>query len=263
MLIVYGRQDYEGGDHTNGWLNDEIVFISHSRTDAFGDLNLKKYLRDIDGKAEPSGKGNEKNVYRHHIPYRRIYLAIEDEILRGRFTRSKLLDWIQETHKTLSIKPDEPLKFSQKPEVSRVFYDIWVDWALNAICQYRENMFYGPGTGDGGGAKIDYPAGGDKQRINTQKERLKAGASKLDDVLKKLSAAEDEPFHRALYKQSRQDIDKDKKLQDLDLQLLAECAAHFKSDSFWRDDVDEDSDDSDDPDYEPSRKMLKLAEENL
>ena len=35
----------------------------------------------------------------------------------------------------------------------------WISWAMEAICDYPDNIYYGRGTGDGGGTLVDVPLG--------------------------------------------------------------------------------------------------------
>ncbi|KAJ0382970.1 hypothetical protein COL922a_011422 [Colletotrichum nupharicola] len=56
----------------------------------------------------------------------------------------------------------------------------WQQWALEAFCDYPDNCYYGPGTGDAAGTKVDVPNG-----VNAvdQKKRLQAAAIQLREVM--------------------------------------------------------------------------------
>jgi hypothetical protein len=59
-------------------------------------------------------------------------------------------------------------------ELSRKDYDQWVSWAVGLICDWPENLFCGPSSGDGNGKKTDWPlhqATSDRVRKAAEKMR--------------------------------------------------------------------------------------------
>ena len=184
MLIVYDYQDLNGSSDTR-WLEEPIVRITHVRSQAFDDPSMREYVSQTDGETDgASGTGNAKYMFRHYIPYSRIYAAINDHIVLNGLTRRDLYEWLMNACTELGIVPDQFLENIQDdPLEKRVAYDTWVDWGVNAICQYNDNIFYGPGTGDGGGKKVDEPTG---SKAGVQTTRLAKGAMKLKKVLTNL-----------------------------------------------------------------------------
>lgn len=227
MLVVYGRQDYNGKNDIN-WLEDEIVFIFHTRTEAFDDSSMQASVRK-DGEMGASGTGTNKFVYRHHIPYQRIYLAIEDTIVSEKFSRLRLLEWLTGRHEALGIEPDKSLVIDDARK-KRLIYDIWVDWAVSAICQFKDNIFYGPGTGDGAGTKIDFPNGENK---DAQLVRLTQGKEELKTALPNLNDAKIVALDRSSFKLTGQDIKTDEALVELEKRLLADTEAYVAREGLW------------------------------
>jgi hypothetical protein len=63
---------------------------------------------------------------------------------------------------------------------TRAATSAWINWVLEAICDYPDNIFYGPGTGDGAGTLVDVPDGSKKDE---QLARVMKGASRLRSVV--------------------------------------------------------------------------------
>jgi hypothetical protein len=186
MLILYGRSDCHGWPGAGGksGLDDDVVMCQHVRTKAAMHTAFTKPAMED---AEPKPK-DKRWVLRHHVPYHRIFVAIEDGILfrvKGGFslTRREVLQWLIDARvldskspawtplkdKTgkdiapvltqLAIEPDEQLIAIGSPLASQRAYNAWVDWAVSAICYWPQNLFSGPGTGDQNGFAIDNPTG--------------------------------------------------------------------------------------------------------
>jgi hypothetical protein len=102
-------------------------------------------------------------------------------------------------------------------EVSKKRYAAmaWISWAMEAICDYPDNIYYGRGTGDGGGSLVDVPLGlahsqsedwDDTKdleviRVQTQSFRVRRGASMLFQCLEPKEHVDDQPglHHNVLF----------------------------------------------------------------
>ncbi|KAK0717696.1 hypothetical protein B0T26DRAFT_872102 [Lasiosphaeria miniovina] len=192
MLILYDEEDFKLGSTKKAFGDRAVLQMVYVRTDMLGSDKMKAYVKAKDGEPEPIVSGKPKHwVYNHYVPHGRIIKAIEDVIVNKMMTRAQVLAWLDSVTKALKIEPDEFLKQVQNPLTSRPAFDVWVDWAAAAICDWRENMFYGPGTGDGAGTRIDSPSGGANSAA--QLARVKLGAAELKKNLPRLSLADHIP----------------------------------------------------------------------
>jgi hypothetical protein len=155
-----------------------------ARTDVFDKTEMHNYVKNTDG--EPK-VGSKSWVYNHYVPHSRILKAIEANILDK--TRLQAFTWLRGVTRALGIQPDQYIERFGDAMVNRVTYDAWVDWCIGSICDWRENIFYGPGTGDKQGTSLDHPKGG--KRSKTQEKRVEEAAKKLQRAIgNKLSLAE-------------------------------------------------------------------------
>lgn len=208
MLVFYSEIDCDPGPFEPNWLHHRIAMIYATREEGFMNTTMSSihtYLRDVDKdptpKPDPNPKGNAQFAYRHHIPYNRIMNAIKSQILTKSMTRFEILQWLippidSKSYgplpntpgfitQQLNLKPDEFLKKFGSPLQTRRGWELWVNWAIWAICQYPENMWYGAGTGDNGGRSIDTPAPGVKHdaklaRIGNAAKLLKLNIPQLN-----------------------------------------------------------------------------------
>lgn len=172
---------------------DEIVLqLTDSRNVGFEWNAIKTAVKAADGVAGP-GSSN-----RHYVPYQKIRNAL-NEALQGK-TRKEACDIILDIilhiydqpnaifsidelkpppyGKTVGESLDATRKLRQRGDMA-----LWVTWALEAICDYPDNIFFGPGTGDKQGTKIDLPT--DPTKGPAQLARVQGGAKLLYDKLSK------------------------------------------------------------------------------
>lgn len=180
MLIVYDLDDLRPSHGPISWhdrLGLRVLSLTYVRSNAFDKSKMQNWVRKIDG--EPLNEG--KNwVYNHYVPHSRIRDSIRDTILGNEMTRTELLEWLIYITGELKIVPDIDLQQSRAEE-SRAAYDTWVDWAITAICDWKCNIFFGPGEGDHGGTSLDTPTG--TKQGKQQLERVQEAQKRLEMVL--------------------------------------------------------------------------------
>lgn len=171
MIIAYGKTDREPSD----FLNEEIVEFRMVRSPPYGFDSVKKWVKDTDGES-----GSQ--IYRHYVPFQRIWQAISSFMLKQ--TRGQVLEWLQRVLPELKLKEDEFLKKYANPMENRMAFDIWLDWAVGSICDWKDNIYYGEGAGDHAGNELDTPTGPNKADIAT---RVEAASKTLADMIPHLS----------------------------------------------------------------------------
>ena len=257
MLVVYGYQDCKPVESSAEvhWSKDRVVCIWHTRSDIFDPTSVENAVFRADGepgKSTASGAAN-KFLFRHYVPYNRIFSAIEEQIIVEGMNRLQLWDWLHNLMAQLKIDPDEYLKLGGEPVDSRRNYDVWVDWAISSICQWHFNIFYGPGTGDGGGSKIDQPTG----QINgaKQKARVEKAAAHLQANLKLLSLEKTVSIERKIFKMTKKEEEEDMALEKAEHEYLKDTADYVRKNGIWGHYKDTDSEDED-FDIDELRKFL-------
>jgi hypothetical protein len=221
MLVLYSNVDLEGAGSesnstqttsTNGnalatapqvsgnpasssWLDHTIVIIRHKRSeiDASSIKTAVKKLKD----AYEKQKGDTvKPSIRHYVPYQRIFNCLELAFLNK--TRREIIEVVlgKSPFKsspsilgTLNLQaiPNWLVPFAEKVAISRLAFDVVIDWAVGAICFWQDNLYYGMGVGDKSGKNIDTPTTpgkADQQRARVEKaaEVLKSCIPNLDIV---------------------------------------------------------------------------------
>jgi hypothetical protein len=180
MYILYDKLDCglgQAGKNVPAFQDLQVYALLSVRTDIFDKTEMQNWVKKTDGnKGKPSG--NRKNwVYNHHVPHSRILKAIEANIL-GK-SRLDAMDWLVEVVKKLEIQPDEYFnKLFKSHTPNRMAYDARVDWCIGSICDWKQNIFYGPGSGDHRGTTLDTPPKKTKQYT-----RVKDAAKKLREVI--------------------------------------------------------------------------------
>lgn len=176
MLLIYDKEDCDSTDPSREsppFLQRLIVHMTYVRTDCFDKTMMQNWVKTKDGVPTKDGKNW---VYNHYVPHSRIYKAIEDVIMTNSMTRETAIQWLVDIALKLKIKPDATL-VATKWKANRVAYDLWADWAISAICDWKENIFYGPGTGDVRGSALDNPTNG------KQLKRVTRAAAKLQRLI--------------------------------------------------------------------------------
>ncbi|KAG5649866.1 hypothetical protein H0H81_001711 [Sphagnurus paluster] len=166
-ITMYSLADDNRGAPGVDWLHDPIYFIKYERTASFGWNAVQNWVRQTDGAPEAG-----TFVYRHHVPYQRIFLAIRNFILSKNLTRNNIVQWLNVALGELGIPPDPTLHAD--PRASRLQFDVWAQWAIEAVLDWRYNVFYGPGTNDHAGTQLDWPHGGVNETMQT-KRLMEAG----------------------------------------------------------------------------------------
>lgn len=128
----------------------------------------KRFFRSIrySQLRETNRRRSEKgNSYRHLVPYKHILDAFMNKIQGALpdpclsfYTCASLLMKPEENISALGIarNPRHPRDVSQ---FSRVDFESDVESAIEAICDHRDKIYYGKGTGDKNGTAVDMPDG--------------------------------------------------------------------------------------------------------
>lgn len=170
MIIPYSLTDLGAANANPDWKKDKINLFKADRDASFDKTKIQKWVKDKDGDTT----GNF--VYRHFVPYNWIFDAIT-ETLENK-TRGEIIQFLQDWTNALEIKPaDTDTQLPNDPWKSRVDYDTWVEWSIESICDWRLNIYYGPGIGDAGGTRLDYPTSATKKKDQT--DRVQHAANKL------------------------------------------------------------------------------------
>lgn len=164
MLCLYDNEDRDltADTYVSRTFKDRtLVMMVYARTDTFDKTQMQNWVL-----AHDSVEGSR--VCNHYVPHNRILRAIEITIIG--MTREEAINWLNNAVSILNIEPDVYLKnLVGSPLMSRPAYDAWADWAIGSICDWRQNMFYGAGSGDKGGTSLDVP-----MRISQRKRVEKA-----------------------------------------------------------------------------------------
>ena len=159
------------------FLEEAVIATSHARSASYEWADIQKAVKNEDGDAT-----HGTQIYRHYIPYQVLRVALEKIFVEDGKSREMTCRWLYFTvlalYKDCKIFPFEKLKPPHNLfEVhTRMGSSAWTTWALEAICDYPDNIFYGPGMGDGSGTKVDIPTGATKVQ---QLQRVRAGAVRL------------------------------------------------------------------------------------
>ncbi|KAK0639566.1 hypothetical protein B0T16DRAFT_245756, partial [Cercophora newfieldiana] len=188
MYILHDTTDNGTAGKDAPRFDDRIVqTLLCFRTGVFNKNATRNYVKTTDGEQTNPPPPRKNWSYKHHVPHIRILKAIETKIL-GK-TRLQALRWLMDVAKVLGIRPDEQLvKRFKYPPTNRVDYETWADWCIGSICDWKENIFYGPGTGDHRGTHVDYPDGG--ARSSAQLSRVAGAAEALRNAIPGLSIEE-------------------------------------------------------------------------
>ncbi|KAK4208029.1 hypothetical protein QBC37DRAFT_392348 [Rhypophila decipiens] len=188
MLSLYDYDDANSTVPKDAFGKRKIYFIRYQRGDLFEKTAWHKLVsKDGEPEKKDPSTGKPKHwVYNHYVPHSRIIKALEDNILDRE--RADVVKFLTDLVAKLKIEQDEDVK-GVDPLSSRLAYDAWAEWAISSIADWAGIMFYGPGTGDGAGTKLDKPTG----PVNgaAQFVRVKNSAEVLKTVLNgKLDLAE-------------------------------------------------------------------------
>lgn len=166
MIVIYDLEDKKTGDSTVSFLERNPFYIRHERT-AAGDKKETQEWVDSNNYV-PAPKGQDI-VYKHYVPYNKIYEAINDRVIKST-SRRQFIEWLENVAVTLGIE-NRSIKGQQ--QVSRFKYDEAADHYVSSICDWEENIFRGASKGDGGGTKKDIPKNQDLA------ETMEAAAKRL------------------------------------------------------------------------------------
>lgn len=176
MLMIYDKEDFDPSTNATdapAFLKRTICYMVYVRTDSFDKTTMQNWVKEKDGVATVNGKNW---VYNHYVPHSRIQKAIQEIIVRNEISRETAIEWLISIALELKIEADQKLAASNWGD-SRVAYDVWMDWAVSAICDWKENIFYGPGLGDERGTALDIP------KNSRQLARVKRAAAKLHELI--------------------------------------------------------------------------------
>ena len=185
MLLIYDKEDCKLTKPTNPigepppFLERTVVWMAYVRTDSFEKTKMQNWVRGKDGVLPTTTDDNW--IYNHHVPHSRIYRAVENVILGKNMTREVVIHWLIDVISELNITPDKALAATDWG-ASRLAYEVWADWAVSAICDWKWNIFYGPHTGDHGGITLDWPKA-NSENSEMQFTRVEKAAKQLDKVL--------------------------------------------------------------------------------
>jgi len=190
FLVVDAVKKLVGNATSLHWLDDVVVVVRHRRSQTDDMSSNKTWFVKEDGYQKPAKDKALAGVSsRHHVPYQRIFNAWQAYCL-GK-TRREILVKVLASVKALGIHDETP-DFINKigdPWKKRTGYDVVVDWAVTSICFWKENMFYGTGTGDKSGKLVDVPT--TPGLADKQKARVQQAAKKLAEVVPGLDITPD------------------------------------------------------------------------
>jgi hypothetical protein len=182
-------------DAWNSYLSEKIDHIKPDRNTSIEWPKIKERVKDVDGPTTPGS-----HMYRHYVPYQAIRNSLEERVMG--LTLLQACEQLQDIIKTLyseklqvnhgnptfsitDLRP--PLNALAKDSLrvtletrKRFSMVTWINWALEAICDFPDNIYYGPGSGDKNGTVCDIPTGLNKDR---QLSRVKNGADLLHAVI--------------------------------------------------------------------------------
>ncbi|KIW52042.1 hypothetical protein PV05_07715 [Exophiala xenobiotica] len=167
MIITYDSLDQQAD---KDFLSRKVTELSCIRSPPFDYGDIKKRVAKVDGDMN-------YRRYNHFVPFQRIWLAIHDWISKSQPTRQELLKDLLKVTNQLKIEEDEFLKKYATDASVRRQYDMMLEWAINAICNYWKNYFKGKGTGDKQGTALDTP------KDPKQLTRVREAAAELRNAL--------------------------------------------------------------------------------
>ena len=167
---------------------DKILNLTDARETSFEWNRIKKKVMAKNGVIIG-------HVYRHYVPYKAIRKDLEETLVGH--TRAFACEFLATSIKDLysksqvftiaKLEPPPPPPYDHTSvedslsatwrSQTRAASNAWVSWALEAICDYPDNIYYGSGSGDGAGTLVDLPKSG------TQLERVKKGAANLRSAI--------------------------------------------------------------------------------
>lgn len=171
------------------YLDDVVVNVTSARGTSFEWNEIKKRVKAKDGDVD-----HGPQIHRHYVPYLAIRDSLDTEVL-GYSREGACRVLLKQVIKLYTNSIVFPIKDLQPPPYNRAVEDSlqdtlklqtraamtsWINWALEAICDYPDNIFYGPGTGDGAGTKVDEPHG---SKGGVQLPRVRGGAKLLREVV--------------------------------------------------------------------------------
>jgi hypothetical protein len=173
------------------YLNEKVDHIKPDRFTSMEWSKIKTRVKAVDGAT--SGR----HMYRHYVPYQAIRHSIEEllrgctllhacELLQGRinalYSENNQVNTGNPTFPITELRP--PLKAHANDSLrvtletqERFSMNTWISWALEAICDFPDNIYYGPGSGDGNGTVLDVPTDAN------QLARVQKGAALLHSVI--------------------------------------------------------------------------------
>ena len=185
MITPYSLTDITCQPAEIDWTKDWIAYFRANRSVSCDDKGqIERWVTDQDG--EIGG------VYRHFVPYDWILSAISST-LEGK-TRRGIVEKLEQWKHALEIESTEyDKRLATEKWSSRLNYDVWVERSIEAICEWRQNIYQGQGKGDGQGTRLDYPTSmtiGERQF-----DRVKQAANKLVELFPILAKKNQELKH--------------------------------------------------------------------
>ncbi|KAK7446727.1 hypothetical protein VKT23_014423 [Stygiomarasmius scandens] len=194
MFVPYTEQDKQlYPDSKVHWLYDRIAGYYRQRPPI---SNASRQMV-IDYKDEA-----KTTMIKHHVPWIRISRQLAEHLCKGDngrgMTRAASIKYIDRVMETLKMDDEtqETLKkpLNIDPEHDRHSYDLWISWAVDAICDWPKNMFQGDSTGDGGGRKVDRPNVGTALQDRLREAREALGDPKGLKLNTDTNAIDEPPF---------------------------------------------------------------------
>lgn len=161
MFVSYTREELNG--KSLHWLDEEIAEIQYVRAYSYEWTATKNWVNQDE---HPPVPGRNRQ-YRHFIPRQKIVDALIVTIASQGMTRKQAFVYLMGVIETLEIPPDDHFSappdsgFELMQEQERPYtileYNSWLTWAIEAIADWRGNIYRGFGLGDGNGTKLDVP----------------------------------------------------------------------------------------------------------
>ena len=192
MNFITMNENTKMSDHDwERYLNDVILRISPDRGICYEWTKIQQKVKTTDG---DTTNGTQK--YRHYVPYQAIRGALETKLhdltigfacqtlvndINALYGHSRIfgIGDLQPPHKSQNGILESSLETTWNLQTEAAT-KAWINWALEAICDFPDNIFYGPGTDDGRGTLVDVPIGATRVK---QLERVKYGAHLLRAVV--------------------------------------------------------------------------------
>ncbi|KZT51038.1 hypothetical protein CALCODRAFT_154246 [Calocera cornea HHB12733] len=156
MIVGYSATDMNGAGASPIWLQDRILNWKFSRDSTFDMRAIQAWVRGSppNGPGDTAPAGTRNSLYRHYVPYRWIFEYVTDHLANR--TRTEIIAELQQWFTALNIPQDWGWANVRQ---NRFYYDGAIEWAIEAICDIKENIYWGPGQGDGAGTRLDIPNG--------------------------------------------------------------------------------------------------------